>query len=132
MNGRSSVLPSAILGVLLAVFLGGAIWVILGSPDSVAGTGLSLPAGASRDPVYITVQKGDNASTIGKRLQSSGIIESATVEMPLASRTRCTSPTDRQQNGQPGTSAAASTRSARIRSAMAGAVFSTSSFGSRM
>jgi len=63
---------------------------------------------------------------------SSGIHESVTVAMPLASRTRCTSPTDRQQNGQTGTSAAASTPSARMRSAMAGAVFSISSFGSRM
>ena len=32
----------------------------------------------------------------------SGIIESATVGIPLASRTRWTSPTDRQQNGQAG------------------------------
>jgi hypothetical protein len=63
---------------------------------------------------------------------SSGIQESATVEMPLASRTRWASPPDRQQNGQAGTSAAASTPSARMRSAMAGAVFSTSSVGSRM
>ena len=44
----------------------------------------------------------------------SGIIESETVGMPLASSTRCTSPTDRQQNGHAGTSAAASTPSSRI------------------
>ena len=62
----------------------------------------------------------------------SGIQDIVTVEMPLASSTRWTSPTDRQQNGQAGTSAAASTPSVRIRSAMAGAVFSTNSFGSRM
>ncbi len=63
---------------------------------------------------------------------SSGIQESVTVGMPRASRTLATSPTDRQQNGQEGTSAAASTRSARMRAAMAGAVFSTSSVASRM
>jgi UPF0755 protein len=86
MNGNS-LLPSVLLGVLLAVFLGGAVWVILGSPDSVSSTGLSLPAGGSRDPVYITVQKGDNASTIGRRLQNSGIIESGTAFQRLAKLT---------------------------------------------
>ncbi len=61
-----------------------------------------------------------------------GIIESETVAMPLASSTRWTSPTDRQQNGQPGTSTAASTPSSFIRAAMAGAVTSSSSRGRRM
>ena len=62
----------------------------------------------------------------------SGIHDSVTVEIPLASRIRCTSPTDRAQNGQTGTRAAASTPSSRMAAAMAGAVFSTSSVGSRM
>ena len=63
---------------------------------------------------------------------SSGIHDRVTVEIPFASSTLWTSPTDRQQNGQAGTSAAASTRSARMRAAMAGAVFATSSSGSRV
>ena len=63
---------------------------------------------------------------------SSGIHDSVTVAMPLASRILCTSPTDRLQNGQTGTSNAASTRSSCMLAAIAGAVFSTSSVGSRM
>ena len=61
-----------------------------------------------------------------------GIMESETVAMPLASSTRWTSPTDRQQKGQPGTRTAASTPSSFIRAAMAGAVTSSSSRGRRM
>jgi hypothetical protein len=61
-----------------------------------------------------------------------GIIESDTVAMPLASSTRWTSPTDRQQKGQLGTSTAASTPSSLIRAAIAGAVTSSSSCGRRM
>jgi hypothetical protein len=51
---------------------------------------------------------------------NSGIMESEMVEMPAASISLCTSPTDRQQNGQTGTSTAASTSSAFICSIMAG------------
>jgi len=62
----------------------------------------------------------------------SGIIDRQTVAMPLASRTRATSPTDRQQNGQAGTRAAACTPSACMRSAIAGAVAPTRTSGRRM
>jgi UPF0755 protein len=65
------------MGVLLAVFVGGAIWVVAGSAGSVSGQGVNLPRGASDEPVYITVEKGDNAAAIGKRLEAAGIIESA-------------------------------------------------------
>jgi hypothetical protein len=61
-----------------------------------------------------------------------GTIESDTVAIPLASRTRWTSPTDRQQNGHVGTSTAASTPSDFMRAAMAGAVSSSSTCGRRM
>ena len=63
---------------------------------------------------------------------SSGIHDSVTVAMPLASRIRWTSPTDREQNGQTGTSTTASTCSSRMLAAIVGAVFSTNSVGSRM
>jgi UPF0755 protein len=76
MTSHTSLLPSALIGVLMAVFLGGAVWVIAGSPGSVGETGVVLPAKASQDPVYIAVQKGDDAGTIGRRLQASGIIAS--------------------------------------------------------
>ena len=62
----------------------------------------------------------------------SGIHDSVTVAIPLASITRWTSPTDRQQNGQAGTSATASTASARRRSMIAGTVSSSNTVGSRM
>jgi hypothetical protein len=62
---------------------------------------------------------------------NSGIMESEMVEMPAASISLCTSPTDRQQNGQTGTSTAASTSSAFICSIMAGTLSSKSSRGSR-
>jgi len=62
----------------------------------------------------------------------SGIHDSVTVAIPLASMILCTSPTDRLQNGHTGTSTTASTDSSRMLAAIAGAVFSTSSVGSRM
>jgi hypothetical protein len=62
----------------------------------------------------------------------SGIHDTVTVASPLASRILCTSPTDREQKGQTGTSTTASTPSSCIAAAMTGAVFSTSSVGSRM
>lgn len=62
---------------------------------------------------------------------SSGIHDSVTVESPLASRIRCASPTDRLQNGHTGTSTTASTCSASMLSAIAGALFRSSSVVSR-
>ena len=62
----------------------------------------------------------------------SGIHDSVTVESPLDSRILWTSPTDREQNGQTGTSTTASTPSLCIPAAIAGAVFSINSVGSRM
>jgi hypothetical protein len=63
---------------------------------------------------------------------NSGIIDNDTVAMPQASRTFWTSPTDRQQMGQTGTSMATSTASAAIRAAIAGAVQASSWRGCRM
>ena len=62
---------------------------------------------------------------------NSGIIESEMVEIPAASISLCTSPTDRQQKGQTGTSKTVSTPSAFIRWTMAGTLFSKSSRGFR-
>ena len=63
---------------------------------------------------------------------NSGIMDNETVAMPLASMTCWTSPTDRQQIGQTGTSRATSTASAAIRAVMAGAVEASSCRGWRM
>ena len=62
----------------------------------------------------------------------SGSVESATVARPAFSISRCTSPTDRQQNGQTGTRSTASTSSAFICSIIAGVERSSSSFSFRM
>ena len=62
---------------------------------------------------------------------NSGIIESEMVEIPAASICLCTSPTDRQQKGQTGTSKATSAPSAFIRWIIAGALSSNSSRGLR-
>jgi hypothetical protein len=62
---------------------------------------------------------------------NSGIIDNDTVAMPLASMTRWTSPTDRQQIGQTGTSRVTSTASSAIRAAIAGAVEVSSCRGNR-
>ena len=62
---------------------------------------------------------------------NSGIMESEMVEMPAASISLCTSPTDRQQNGQTGTSTAASISSAFIPSIIACTLVSNSSRGLR-
>jgi hypothetical protein len=61
-----------------------------------------------------------------------GIHDTVTVDMPLASRCRWTSPTDRLQKGQTGTSTTASTPSSRMLAAIAGALVAISSAGSRM
>ena len=62
---------------------------------------------------------------------NSGIMESEMVEMPAASISLCTSPTDRQQKGQTGTSRATSTSSCFIWPIIAGTLLSNSSRGSR-
>ena len=59
----------------------------------------------------------------------SGRVERLTVESPALSISRWTSPTDRQQNGQTGTSRTASTPSARILATIAGTLRSRSSRG---
>ncbi len=62
----------------------------------------------------------------------SGIHECTAVEIPAASMTRATSPTDRQQKGQMGTSSARSTWSRISAWAICGAVSSTNFSGLRL
>ncbi len=62
----------------------------------------------------------------------SGSVERAAVVSPAFSISRCTSPTDRQQNGQTGTSRTASTSSFFICSIIATVEVSSSSFSFRM
>lgn len=75
---------SGLVGVLLAIFLGGAAWIIAGSPAGVPRHGVSLPSPAPGEPVYITVEPGDSAADIGRRLEEAGVIESAASFQRLA------------------------------------------------
>src|SRR5688572_3535575 len=87
MSGQNPIISTLIVGVALALALGVGAWMILGSPDGVPRTGVELARASSDEPVYITVEAGDGASTIGKRLEEAGIIESASGFQRLASLT---------------------------------------------
>jgi UPF0755 protein len=75
MTNRSAV-ASLVVGVVLAVIIGGAGWVIASSPSSVSRFGARLPE-ASGETVYIKVEAGDTAASIGRRLAQAGVIDSA-------------------------------------------------------
>jgi UPF0755 protein len=75
---------STLVGIALAVIVGGAGWVIASSPSTVSREGLRLGAPSEGNPVYVVVQAGDDAATIGRRLEASGIIDSAASFQRLA------------------------------------------------
>ncbi len=75
---------SAIVGVALALIIGAAGWVILGSPGSISETGLRVDSVAEGEPRLIVVDNGDTAATIGARLAAAGIIDSASLFERLA------------------------------------------------
>lgn len=77
MSGQNAVVSSLIVGVALALAIGIGAWMILGSPGAVPRTGLVLAAPTDDEPVYITVEAGDSAASIGKRLEAAGVIDSA-------------------------------------------------------
>lgn len=77
-------LPSAVVGVLLALLVGGAAWVIEASPGSVPRGGVGLERGQENQPVYVVVKAGDSAAKIGHRLEEAGVIESASSFQRLA------------------------------------------------
>src|SRR5688500_7967238 len=77
MSGQNTVISTLIVGVALALALGVGAWMILGAPAAIPKTGVELARASSDEPVYITVESGDTASSIGKRLEEAGIIESA-------------------------------------------------------
>jgi UPF0755 protein len=81
---NGSFLSSALVGVALAALIGGAAWVIEGSPRSVSLNGVQLVRAADDEPVYVMVNAGDTAATIGERLEEAGIIESGAAFQLLA------------------------------------------------
>lgn len=87
MQGQNAIVSSLIVAVALALAMGVGAWMIIGSPGSIPRTGLTLAPPPNDEPVYITVQAGDSATAIGKRLEAAGIIESAGSFQRLASIT---------------------------------------------
>ena len=73
---QSSLLKSILLGVAIALMLGGA-WVIYTSPGSVPRQGVTLSNPSNDAPIYLVVESGDTASDIGTRLQAANVIDSA-------------------------------------------------------
>jgi UPF0755 protein len=73
-----SIATSVLAGVVLAVIIGAAALVIVGSPGALPSRGVALAAAdPDSEPVYIKVEAGDNASAIASRLTKAGIIDSA-------------------------------------------------------
>jgi UPF0755 protein len=77
MRGQNPIVSSLIVGVALALAIGVGAWMIVGAPGAVPRTGLELAPPTDDEPVYITVEAGDSAASIGKRLEEAGIIDSA-------------------------------------------------------
>ena len=76
MNRLRAAYAIAFAGAALLVIIGAV--VILTSPAEVNDVGPYVEAGASRDTAEITVNPGAGTDTIGKALESAGVIESAT------------------------------------------------------
>jgi UPF0755 protein len=73
-SSANSILNSALIGVAIAV-IAGAVWVIQASPGAVPETGVEVAEAQPGDgPILISVEAGDNAADIGRRLQASNII----------------------------------------------------------
>jgi peptidoglycan lytic transglycosylase G len=74
-SSANSIVNSALIGVAIAV-IAGALWLINGSPDAIPRKGVTLtPAAPGNGPILISVEAGDNAADIGRRLQASDIID---------------------------------------------------------
>jgi UPF0755 protein len=79
----SNFVMSALVGIAFAAVIGGAAWAVIGSPSSVPRTGVRLAA-AGEEPVFIVVEDGDSAATIGARLVNAGVIDSGSSFQRLA------------------------------------------------
>jgi len=80
----TNLLPSVLVGAILALFLGGAAWVVATAAGAVPREGVRLAAGAEGEPVYVTVEEGDSAASIARRLEEAGVIDSASTFERLA------------------------------------------------
>jgi UPF0755 protein len=81
---QTSLVKSALTGAAIALIAVG-VWVIYNSPDAVPVHGVSLSHDAPRSgPVFITVESGDTAASIGKRLEAAQIIDNGASFQRLA------------------------------------------------
>ncbi len=78
---------SILVGVLMAVTVVAAAWVISGSPGRVPKRGVHLALASSAEPVFVQVQPGDSAASIGRRLAQARVIDSARSFQLLAAAT---------------------------------------------
>lgn len=76
---------SLLTGLALAVVAGAAFWIIATSPETVSRSGARLPATGVEDSVFVTVEQGDSAASIGRRLEKAGVIASSAAFRRLAS-----------------------------------------------
>jgi UPF0755 protein len=74
--------PLALLGLVLALgaLLGIGVWLIWSTPGTVLNeepTRLGPTLAADQETVLVTIEAGDDARTIGEKLEDAGVIESA-------------------------------------------------------
>jgi UPF0755 protein len=72
-SSANSIVNSALVGVAIAV-IAGAAWLIQASPGAVPHSGIDLDEPEPGGPILISVEAGDNAADIGRRLQASNVI----------------------------------------------------------
>src|SRR3970282_214828 len=80
----SSLSPPVLVGAILALFLGGAAWVVATAAGAVPREGVRLAAGARGEPVYVTLEGGDSAANIARHPEDAGVIDSASTFERLA------------------------------------------------
>jgi UPF0755 protein len=78
-----SLLKSVLIGASIALIAVGGL-IIYTSPGSVPSSGVSLPPGTGTGPIFIMVEQGDTAASIGQRLEAAEIIDSASSFQRLA------------------------------------------------
>ena len=81
---QSPLLKTILLGVAIALMVGG-VWVIYTSPSAVPRQAQELPEQSGEGPVYVVVEPGATAASIGERLEEEDIIDSGASFERLAS-----------------------------------------------
>ena len=83
---NSSLVKSVLIGAAVAALFVG-VWVIVTSPATVPSRGVTLDGAGPGGPIYIMVEPGDTAVSIGRRLEAADVIDSASSFERLAKMT---------------------------------------------